>query len=50
MNKNESIINCINLYPITPSIQEYITKQEFINIEFDNNKPKLEQGKIVVLI
>lgn len=50
LNKNEIIINCINTYPITPYIQEYITNQEFINIEFNNNKPKLIDGKVVVLI
>ena len=50
LNKNEIIINCINTYPITPYIQEYITKQEFINIEFDNNNTKLIDGKVVVLI
>lgn len=50
INRTESIINCINIYPITPFIQKYISEQSFINIEFENDKPKLIEGKIVVLI
>lgn len=50
LNRNQTNLDCINSYPITSFIQEYISNQEFINIEFENNKPKLTEGKIVVLI
>ena len=50
INKNKTIINCINVYPITPFIQDYITNQEFINIDFQGDTPNLFEGKLVVLI
>lgn len=50
LNRNQTNLDCINFYPINSFIQEYIFNQEFINIEFENDKPKLTEGKIVVLI
>lgn len=49
-NKNQTSLNCISLYPFNYITEEYIKSQGYINIESENNLPKLHNGKIVVLI
>lgn len=49
-NKNQSIIDCISHYPINQSIEDYISNQEYVIIETENEKPKLLDGKVIVLI
>ena len=49
-SKNKTEVNCINSYPINKVVENYIISQEYILIESENNKPKLKEGKIVVLI
>jgi hypothetical protein len=47
---NPNIADCIREYPITEDILRYIKKTGLYNIEYQNSKPKLIDGKFVVLI
>lgn len=45
-----NIADCIREYPITEDILRYIKKTGLYKIEYQNSKPKLIDGKFVVLI
>jgi hypothetical protein len=47
---NPNIADCIREYPITEDILRYIKKTGLYKIEYQNSKPKLIDGKFVVLI
>lgn len=50
INNNQTSLNCINLYPFNKIVEQYLKSQDYINIESENNLPKLYNGKIVILI
>jgi hypothetical protein len=41
---------CIREYPITEEIISYLKKLDNIKYEFEGNKPKLINGKLVVFV
>ena len=41
---------CIREYPITEEIISYVKKMNNIKYEFEGNKPKLINGKLVVFV
>jgi hypothetical protein len=47
---NPNIADCIREYPITDEILKYIKKTGLYVLEYENTKPKLINGKFVVLI
>jgi hypothetical protein len=47
---NPLLVECVREYPITQEILEYLKKTNSIKFELENNKPKLIDGKMVVLI
>ena len=49
-NSNKLVVECVREYPITADIINYITQKKDIKFEFENNEPKLIDGKFVVLI
>lgn len=49
-SKNETINQFLDYYPINKTILEYLKKEKFIKYEFENNKPKTINGKLIVLI
>jgi hypothetical protein len=46
-----SIVDCVREYPITDLILEKIKKEELLwELEMEEQKPKLYNGKLIVLI
>jgi hypothetical protein len=46
-----SIVDCVREYPITEFILEKIKKEELVReFEMEEQKPKLYNGKLIVLI
>jgi hypothetical protein len=46
-----SIVDCVREYPITEFILEKIKKEELVwEFEMEEQKPKLYNGKLIVLI
>ena len=50
VSKQNSIVDCLNYYPINEFIIEYLLIQEFVEFEYDNDISKTIDGKIIVLI
>ena len=47
---NPNIADCVREYPITEDILRYIEKTKLFKIEYQDSRPKLINGKFVVLI
>ena len=49
--KNLPIVDCVKEYPLTPEIQDYISKNyHSVRLDYDNSEPRVIDGKFVVLI
>jgi len=47
---NPNISDCIREYPITEEVLKYIKKTGLFKLEYQDSKPRLINGKFVVLI
>jgi hypothetical protein len=47
---NKTFYNLCDEYPITEHIINYLKKSNHVKIEFEQNQPKLINGKFVVLV